>query len=117
MATRPMFFSPTTVLTTTEAREAVPRLAQRFHREGIAAGIVYYGPQRQPHAAIVPIELLEALAPFVEDLVVAEALRSRRREDSGVRYSLAELDEIHGFGAERIEEEVAQLERDLGPGS
>ena len=61
-------FKATRVLTTTEAREAIPSIAQRCHDQGIEAGIVFYGPQRRPEAAIIPVALLEALAPYLEDV-------------------------------------------------
>jgi hypothetical protein len=107
-------FSPSRVLTTTEAREAAPALAQRFHEEGVEAGIVFYGPHRRPDAAIVPAALLEALAPYLEDLAVANEVRRRREEDTGERLSLAELDAKHGFTPEAVADEAAALRRELG---
>ena len=106
--------TPARVLTTTEAREAIPGIARRCHDEGIDAGIVFYGPQRRAQAAIVPIALLEALAPFLEDVVLAETLRQRRAEDSGVRRTLVELDLVHGFDADDVEAAKDQLRRDIG---
>ena len=107
-------FKATKVLTTTEAREAIPSIARRCHDQGIAAGIVFYGPQRRPEAAIIPVALLEALAPYLEDVVLAETLRLRRAEDSGVRHTLDELDDIHGFDQADVETAKEQLRRDLG---
>ena len=107
-------FRATKVLTTTEAREAMPSIAKQCHDEGINAGIVFYGPQRRPEAAIIPVALLEALAPYLEDVVLAETLRLRKAEDSGERYTLDELDAAHGFDHADVEEAKDQLRRDLG---
>ena len=107
-------FSPTKVLTTTEAREAIPAIAKRCHDEGIDAGIVFYGPQRRAEAAIIPIALLEALAPYLEDIALAETLRQRRAQDNGVRHTLAELDALHGFDSAAVDADKVQLQRDLG---
>lgn len=106
--------TPTRVLTTTEAREAIPSIALRCHELGIDAGIVFYGPQRRAEAAIIPVALLEALAPFLEDVALAETLRLRRAEDTGVRHTLAELDELHGFDPAAVDAAKDQLRRDLG---
>lgn len=114
MAAPVLSFTPTRVLTTTEAREAIPSIAQRCHDEGIDAGIVFYGPQRRAEAAIIPVALLEALAPYLEDVALAETLRQRRAEDTGVRHTLAELDEVHGFDQADVGAAKDQLRRDLG---
>jgi hypothetical protein len=114
MAAPALSFHATNVLTTTEAREAIPRIAQRCHDQGIGAGIVFYGPQRRAEAAIIPIALLEALAPYLEDVVLAETLRLRKADDTGVRYTLDELDAEHGFVRAEVETAKEQLRRDLG---
>jgi antitoxin StbD len=110
-------FAPTRVLTTTEAREAMPGIAQRFHQEGLGSEIVFYGAHRRAEAAIVPVALLEALAPYLEDLVLAETLRARRSEDTGIRYTLDELDDVLEFDRDAVASAKAQLARDLGLGS
>jgi hypothetical protein len=102
-------FTPNRVLTTTEAREAAPQLAQRFHDEGVSAGVVFFGPHRRPDAAIVPAALLELLAPYLEDLVAAEVIRERRLQDDAERLTLAELDERHGFDSASVAAEMEFL--------
>jgi hypothetical protein len=114
MVASALTLTPTRVLTTTEAREAIPSIAQRCHELGIDAGIVFYGPQRRAEAAIIPVALLEALAPFLEDVVLAETLRLRRAEDTGVRQTLAEIDELHGFHPAVVDAAKDQLRRELG---
>ncbi len=107
------------VLSTTEAREAIPGLARRFRQEGLAADIVFFGPHRRPAGEIVPVELLEALAPYLEDLVVAHRVRERLADHAGERVSLDELDERLGFTRDKIAAQAAILRREggLGPRS
>jgi antitoxin StbD len=113
MVTTTAGFVPGRVLTTTEAREAAPQLAQRFHAEGVNAGIVFFGPHRRPDAAIVPAALLELLAPYLEDVVAAEVIRERRLHDTGDRLTLAQLDARHGIDSESVAAEMEFLRRSL----
>ncbi len=107
-------FRPTKVLTTTEARESAPELARRFREQGIDSEIVYFGPHRRPDAAIVPAALLEALGPYLEDLIVAERVRARLAADDGSRVSLVEYDRARGRTAIDLEPDVAAMRRELG---
>ena len=75
---------------------------------------MFYGPQQRAEAAIIPIALLEALAPYLEDIALAETLRQRRAQDNGVRHTLAELDALHGFDSAAVDAAKVQLQRDLG---
>jgi antitoxin StbD len=100
---------PSHVLTTSEAREQVPALAQRFREQGADAEIVFFGPHRRAAGAIVPIALLEELAPLIEDLLVARRVRERLATDSGQRVSLERLDSRLAI----TPEELQQARRDL----
>ncbi|MGH3370293.1 MAG: hypothetical protein ACRDPR_09845 [Nocardioidaceae bacterium] len=106
-------FAPATVLTTTEARTQLPSLAESFRTEGVEAGVVFFGPHRHPDGAIVPAALLEALAPYLEDLVVAERVRQRLADDTGERLSLRQLDERLGLDRADVESEAAALRAEL----
>lgn len=105
--------APRNVLTVTEAREAAPGLAREFRDKGIAGGIVFFGSHRRPDAAIVPGELLEALEPYLEDLVIAQRVRIRAVEGSEA-ITLDELDEAVGFDADEVELAAKELREELG---
>lgn len=105
--------APRNVLTVTEAREAAPSLARKFRDEGLAGGVVFFGSHRRPDAAIVPGELLEALEPYLEDLVIAQRVRARAAE-GGEAITLDELDEALGFDAEEVELAATELREELG---
>lgn len=104
---------PRNVLTVTEAREAAPGLAREFRDKGIAGGVVFFGSHRRPDAAIVPGALLEALEPYLEDLVIAERVRGRS-DDDGETMTLAELDEAVGFNAEEVGLAAKELREEFG---
>lgn len=79
------------VLPVSEARACLTEITAIFREEGAKAGIVVFGNRRVPEAAIVPYELIEALDPIIEDMVIAERIRSRDASDTGVRHSLEEV--------------------------
>ena len=105
--------SPRNVLTVTEAREAAPGIAREFRDKGIAGGVVFFGSHRRPDAAIVPGVLLEALEPYLEDLVIAHRVRTRATE-VGEALTLDELDEAVGFDTEDVELAAKELREELG---
>lgn len=106
--------APTKVLTTTEARTDLPKLAASFHSEGVGAEIVFFGPHRRPDGAIVPAAMLAALAPYLEDIVIAERVRQRRAEDTGERVSVDELIAAGRFTADEVDAEAERLALELG---
>ncbi|MBK5224176.1 MAG: hypothetical protein JJE52_15140 [Acidimicrobiia bacterium] len=105
---------PTKVLTTTEARTGLPKLAAAFHAEGIEGGIVFFGPHRRPDGAIVPAAMLAALAPYLEDIVIAERVRQRRATDTGERITMAELIAGGRFDADEVSAEADKFAAELG---
>ena len=64
----------------------------------------------------MPAALLEALAPYLEDLLVAEGVRSRLAADDATRLSLAELVKRNGWSADEIKRDAAEMRRELGLG-
>lgn len=114
MAHPSLTLEPAKVLTTTEARTDLPKLAAAFHAEGIEGEIVFFGPHRRPDGAIVPAAMLKVLAPFLEDIVIAERIRQRRAEDTGERISMAELVAGGQFNADEVSAEAEKLAAELG---
>lgn len=105
----PVALEPPKVLTTTEARTGLPKLAAEFHADGIEAGIVFFGPHRRPDGAIVPAAMLSALAPYLEDIVIAERVRRRRAEDTGERVTVEELIAASPFATDEVAAEADRL--------
>ena len=71
------------VLTSTEARTALPGLADEIERVGLAFEPVLFGSHRKPVAAIVPAELLERLEGLLEDIAIAPEVTSRLSAGEG----------------------------------
>ena len=111
---RTLTFEAPEILTTTEARTGLSKLAAGFREEGIEAGIVFFGPHRRPDGAIVPAALLEALAPHLEDIVIAEGVRRRRAEDTGERLTAEEAIELGRFTVAEVEREANRIAAELG---
>lgn len=65
------------VLTSTEARTALPGLAEEIERVGLAFEPVVFGSHRKPVAAIIPAELLEKLEGLLEDIAIAPQIERR----------------------------------------
>lgn len=65
------------VLTSTEARIALPGLAEEIERVGLAFEPVVFGSHRKPVAAIIPAELLEKLEGLLEDIAIAPEIEQR----------------------------------------
>lgn len=110
----PVAFHAPAVLSVSEARAAAPAIARRFRTEGITGEVVFFGSHRRPDAAIVPAALLEALGPFLEDLIIAEKVRARAAADSGDRTSLAELDRALGLSEADVADEADRVALELG---
>lgn len=83
------------VESTTEARTALPQHLQEFSSRGIDAQPVVIGRQRKPEAVLMSIEAYERLLE-VEELFLAEKVRTRLRED----HSLPIADLISELGFE-----------------
>lgn len=71
------------VLTSTEARIALPGLAEEIERVGLAFQPVLFGSHRKPVGAIVPAELLEKLESLLEDIAIAPEVVRRVADGEG----------------------------------
>lgn len=67
----------TRVLTSSEARTALPSLGVEIERKGIEFAPVLFGAHRKPVGAIVSVELLDQLESLLEDIVIAPQVRER----------------------------------------
>lgn len=79
------------VLPTSEARKQLTGIVSEFRAAGAGAGITVFGSHRKPEAAVVPIEIVAALADQIEDLVVQSRTRQRLADDDGQRYDFDEV--------------------------
>ncbi len=85
---------------TAETRASLTKIVNRFRCNGAAEGIVVFGSQRKPEAALVPYELIEALAPQIDKLVEEARIRQRIANDNGVRFTNEEVAARFGITAE-----------------
>lgn len=65
------------VLTSSEARSALPRLGEEIERVGLAFEPVYFGSHRKRVGAIVPAALLEEIESLLEDMAIARQVTAR----------------------------------------
>lgn len=108
-----MTFTAPAVLGTSEARAQLPAILQRCRTEGAGAEPVFVGANRKADAVIVPAELLARLAPYLEDLALADRLRARLT-DEGPSLSEDEVDRALGFDPAAVATEREALLRELG---
>lgn len=86
----------TRVLSSTEARHALPGLGLKIEREGILFKPVFFGKQRKAVGAIVSVELLEQLESLLEDMVIAPTVHERISAGAG-ETSMAQIAESLGL--------------------
>ncbi|HEY5014185.1 MAG TPA: type II toxin-antitoxin system Phd/YefM family antitoxin [Acidimicrobiia bacterium] len=103
-----MTFTAPAVLGTSEARSQLPAILQRCRTQGASAEPVFIGANRKPVAVIVPAELLERLAPYLEDLALADRLRARLA-DTRPSLSEDEVDRALGLDPAAVAAERAAL--------
>ncbi|KDA05211.1 hypothetical protein DC31_02105 [Microbacterium sp. CH12i] len=65
------------VLTSTEARIALPGLGEQIEREGLSFSPVVFGSHRKPVGAIIPVALLDQLESILEDIAIAPLIEER----------------------------------------
>ena len=80
-----------TVHPTAETRRTFTGILASIRKNGSAGGIVVFGGHRKPEAAIVPYEIVEALQPQIDQLISEARLRHRIANDSGVRFTNADV--------------------------
>lgn len=81
---------------TGETRSKLTGIVERFRCNGAAEGIVVFGSHRKAEAAVVPYDIIEALLPQIEQLVLEARVRQRLAEDDGARFSTEEVAERFG---------------------
>jgi len=101
------------VLGTAEARKELPRILDRFRHDGLHAEPVFVGSYRHPEAVILSAKIVEQLAPWLEDMLLAEDLRERLAV--GAPAIPADETKAHlGISQEAVATEKAALRRELG---
>ena len=65
------------VLPIAQAREEFSAVVRRFREQGILAAPMVCGSHRKPEAVTIPYDLYVALADIIEDIHIAEIVRSR----------------------------------------
>ena len=86
----------TRVLTSSEARTALPSLGAEIEREGIGFAPVLFGAHRKPVGAIVSVALLDQLESLLEDVVIAPEIHERIERGAG-EASMAQIAEGLGL--------------------
>jgi len=74
----------THVLPSGDARVALPAALRRFRTDGALAEPVVFGSHRKAEAVVIPFALYERLLPAIEDLEIAELIRTRAAEGDAV---------------------------------
>ena len=59
------------------AREEFSKVMARFRTDGITATPVIFGSHRKPEAVTIPYELFQRVLPAIEDVFLAELIKSR----------------------------------------
>jgi antitoxin StbD len=107
------FFNPSRVLGTAETRRDLPSILSRCRAQGVNAAPVFVGANRKPEAVILPVELVERLAPYLEDLLVAERIRARLNANDATVPAAQVAHEL-GLRSEDIESAKRDLRREHG---
>ena len=81
---------------TGETRSKLTGIVERFRRNGAAEGIVVFGSHRRAEAAVVPYDIIQALLPQIEQLIIEARVSRRLAEDDGTRYSMEDVAERFG---------------------
>lgn len=90
------------VLPNSEARDRLPQVAARFRKEGVGAAPVVFGNHRRPEGVMLSFSLFEQLLPAIEDIQLAELVRSRL-EGSSATGSFDDLAVELGFNPSEFE--------------
>lgn len=91
------------VMPVAEARESLSRVLNGFRERGRDAAPVFIGSRRKAEAVIMPVQLFEELAPFIEDLLLAREVRRREAGDTGQRVTHEELLGSLGYTPDHFE--------------
>lgn len=78
------------VLSSAEARSALPAIVRRFHESEHAVPVVF-GSHRRPEAVILPYSQYERLLALLEDQEIARIVRERAEHPSEVEFDLGDF--------------------------
>jgi antitoxin StbD len=90
------------VIATSEAREGLSRTLERFRREGVTAEPTVFGGHRRPEGVILPFEMYERILSLLEDIAIAETVRTRL-ENPAASLPIEQLLGDLGFSAAEFE--------------
>ncbi len=71
------------ILTSSEARSALPGIGEEIARLGLDFTPVIFGSHRKPVGAIIPAALLDQMENLLEDIVISQQVTSRLAEGEG----------------------------------
>jgi hypothetical protein len=80
----------THVLTSTEARTALPSIGDQIKQQGLGFKPVLFGSHRQAIGAIIPAALLDEIESLLEDIAIGKQTAPRLAEGPGDK-TVAEL--------------------------
>jgi hypothetical protein len=106
-------FTSPRVLGTAEARKELPAILDRFRHDGLQAEPVFIGSYRHPEAVILSAEIVEQLAPWLEDMLLAERIRERIAV-GGEQVSADAVKAQLGIGDDELATEKEALRRERG---
>ncbi len=106
-------FTSPRVLGTAEARKELPAILDRFRHAGLQAEPVFVGSYRHPEAVILSAEIVEQLAPWLEDMLLAEQIRERTAAD-GAPVPAETVKVQLGITNDELATEKEVLRRELG---
>lgn len=106
-------FTSPRVLGTAEVRKELPAILDRFRHDGLQAEPVFIGSYRHPEAVILSAEIVEQLAPWLEDMLLAEQIRERVAV-GGAPVPTDTVKAQMGIGDDEVEAEKEVLRRELG---
>ena len=106
-------FTSPRVLGTAEARKELPAILDRFRHDGLQAEPVFIGSYRRPEAVILSAEIVEQLAPWLEDLLLAERIRERLAA-RGAPVAVDTVKVQLGIGDDEVDAEKEALRREFG---
>jgi hypothetical protein len=82
---------PPEVLSTEEARKALPKTSRGFAEQGADAEPVFFGRQRQPAGVMLSYARYLRMLDELDDLAIAIEVLERDAAETGKRLSLDEL--------------------------
>lgn len=94
---------PLEVLSTDEARRALPKTSAGFREQGASAEPVFFGRHRQPAGVMLSYERYLRMLDELDDLAVALEVQKRLQADTEERFSLDEVLAASGLSRNDLE--------------